>query len=362
MKYFFTLFFIFFFGAILKADIITVDNRDTTTAMYHDLQTAIDNAQAGDTLLIHRSTTNYGNATLGKRLVLIGEGILPSKEPLNSSSIITTLTLSYDLSKSTEASKSSIVGLAITTLNLNSRDASNQFSVDSISIAYSKINRINLTGRVYGLNITMSFINTVANGNLFNTTINNNFINSISSASVLGENNVIINNYIFGGVSFNGGIVANNIFYNQNAINIGAKNCIFSNNLFFIQDAPFVPTPLVANGNMEINSLINIDPLFVLPTTFSVTSNYTHTTPATGPFADFHLQPGSPAIAAGTDGTDLGIYGGPNPWRDGATGDSRYKYFPLPDAVPVITGVQVQNPVVNHGGNLQVEIKGTTKP
>ncbi|HNW71202.1 MAG TPA: hypothetical protein PKI01_12410, partial [Bacteroidales bacterium] len=31
---------------------------------------------------------------------------------------------------------------------------------------------------------------------------------------------------------------------------------------------------------------------------------------------NFHLQPGCLGIAAGTDGTDLGIYGGSTPWKE----------------------------------------------
>ncbi len=161
-----------------------------------------------------------------------------------------------------------------------------------------------------------------------------------------------------------GGIVANNIFYctTATAFALVAKNSIFSNNIMYGELTPFVATDFSTNGNSSVNNQINISPLFITPIAFNTFFNYTHTSPASGPFADFHLQAGSPAIGAGTDGTDLGIYGGSTPWRDGSTTDSRYRYYPLPDAVPVITGVTVQNPVVNEGGNLQIQLNATTAP
>jgi hypothetical protein len=57
------------------AGVITVSNVSNRPAQYTGLQAAVDAAAAGDTILITGGGANYGNVTLVKRLVLIGEGI-----------------------------------------------------------------------------------------------------------------------------------------------------------------------------------------------------------------------------------------------------------------------------------------------
>jgi len=66
------------------------------------------------------------------------------------------------------------------------------------------------------------------------------------------------------------------------------------------------------------------------------TFNYTH---------DYHLQTSSPGKNAGTDGTDVGIYGGIYPWKEGS--------IPFN---PHFQQVQV-SPKTDANGNLNVNIK-----
>src|SRR5690554_6559770 len=100
----------------LFAGISTVNNTNPSPGQYNDLQTAIDAAQSGDSLLIHRSRTSYGNATITKRLVLIGEGVLPNKSPQGTSSL-GNITLTYNTSTLEHASTSKLIGLFISILN-----------------------------------------------------------------------------------------------------------------------------------------------------------------------------------------------------------------------------------------------------
>ena len=347
----------------LFAGIITVNNTNPSPGQYNDLQTAIDAAQSGDTLLIHRSPTSYGNATITKRLVLIGEGVLPNKSPQGTSSL-GNITLTYNTSTLEHASKSKLIGLFISILNVFEKGTDVNFACDSIAISNAKIATIALKGKIYGLALQYSIVNTISGGLLYNCKFSNNLISSAGMSNSDGTGNVFINNLFMTRLSSAGGIVANNVFYaNAGAVfPLACKNVIFSNNIFYNTSIPFNPSDFTSNGNTSINNQFNVNPLFVNPITFGALYVYTAIAPTTGPFADFHLQPTSPAINAGTDGTDLGIYGGGVPWRDGSTTDSRYRYFPLPDAVPVITGVTVQNPVVNQGGTLQIQINATTQP
>ena len=62
---------------------------------------------------------------------------------------------------------------------------------------------------------------------------------------------------------------------------------------------------------------------------------------------DFHLQTGSPAVNAGTDGTDIGIYGGMLPFEVGAN-----PYFPQMMEITLPSGSSVPA-----GGTLNVHFK-----
>lgn len=357
------LFLVFLTWNQLSAAILTVNNSNPSPGQYSDLQVAIDAAQAGDTLLIHRSATSYGNATITKRLTLIGEGALPNKTPLNASTL-GNITLTYNTSNLEHASKSKLIGLNIVTLNINEKSTDLNYSCDSIIVSYCKISGLNPKNKSFGIQIEYSIINLISGGSLNNWKLSNNIIYSINSLNSDGSNNLLINNLFFFRIMMMGGVAVNNIFYSASTPSFvqNCKNIIFSNNIMGGGATIFNPSDYTINGNNSINNQFNVDPLFINPVSFSVLNTYTHTVPAAGPFANFHLQAGSPAIGAGTDGTDLGIYGGASPWRDGANTDSRFRYFPLPDAVPVITGLSVPNPVVNAGGTLQIQLNATTQP
>lgn len=358
-------FFLWLLGSIsiANAGIITVNNTSPSPGQYSDLQTAIDVASSGDTLLIQRSASSYGNVTITKRLVLIGEGALPNKIPQNTSTL-GTITLTYNTTTLSSASKSKLIGLSIATISLIEKSTDVNYACDSVSILNCKITTLNLKNRVYDLNVSHSFITSVANGLLFNCRFSNNFLSNFNSLTTLGENNIFLNNLFFTRLTFRGGIIANNIFFNNTGTTFifGCYNSIVSNNIFYSTSTTFNSSDYIINGNTSVNNQFNINPLFVNPVLFNTVNAYTHTSPASGPFADFHLQTGSPAIGAGTDGTDLGLYGGSTPWRDESTTDSRYRYYPLPDAVPVVTAVTVQNPVVQEGTNLQIQLGATTQP
>lgn len=60
---------------------------------------------------------------------------------------------------------------------------------------------------------------------------------------------------------------------------------------------------------------------------------------------NFHLVPGSPFANAGRDGTDIGIYGGTFPWKEGSVPfNPHFQTF-------------IVGPTTNSTGNLPVNIK-----
>jgi hypothetical protein len=67
------------------ARILTVSNTPGQAAMYTEVQKAIDNAEVGDTVFVHASTTTYDAVSIKKRIVLLGEGGKPNYSGLKSS-------------------------------------------------------------------------------------------------------------------------------------------------------------------------------------------------------------------------------------------------------------------------------------
>ena len=79
---------------------------------------------------------------------------------------------------------------------------------------------------------------------------------------------------------------------------------------------------------------------------------------ASGPFANFNLTATSIGKNYGTDGTDVGIYGGSTPFVEGATTDSRFRYFPKP-AIPQMLDMTLNNPNIPANGTLSVNFSAS---
>jgi hypothetical protein len=95
------------------------------------------------------------------------------------------------------------------------------------------------------------------------------------------------------------------------------------------------------NGGMN---LYNVDPEFVsapIAAEFNFADNYM-------------LTANSPGKNYGTDGTDIGIYGGNRPWPNGS--GSGYVNAAMPP-IPQIISVDIYNPIIPVGTPLQVQIK-----
>jgi len=112
----------------------------------------------------------------------------------------------------------------------------------------------------------------------------------------------------------------------------GVDNNIFSNNLSYQTSNDTLPY----GTNTGSGNFINQNPLF---TNVSAT-NFSYS-------FDFSLAAASPGKNAGTDGKDLGIYGGSKPMVD-MTGSP---------AIPQMKSVTILNPMIPVGDSLHVIIK-----
>jgi hypothetical protein len=340
------------------AAVHTVSNNPNSPGQYTSVQAAHDAAVAGDTLLIHASETSYGSLTVIKQLVIIGEGALPNKQLLYRTTL-GTITLSFAAFPATgNSSGTKIYGLDLSGISVGYSSSASTSSIGSITLSRNRINQVSFngsscSGHVYFNNV----INSMYSGGLLNCIISNNIIGICNMSTSIGNNNLVTNNIIKSGLSIRSAVISNNIFYNfasSASLSFSTEACTYSNNIFYA-GVTVNESAVITGTNTGSGNFFNEDPQFVYPTLPDQLYSYSYTTPASAPFANFHLQATSPGIAAGTDGTDIGIYGGGYPWVDGSSDDSRYRYFPMPRQVPHMIEMNILNPTVPVGNAINVE-------
>ncbi len=169
------------------------------------------------------------------------------------------------------------------------------------------------------------------------------------TSSILITNNIFVGGYNLGYFDIKKVIFTNNIFY---GVSIRAyaypTNFYFSytiwNSNISIGGGSYTAFPLTGS-NTGSNNHEDVDPMFV-----SAAGYVFHYTD------DYHLQPGSPGIAAGTDGTNIGIYGGPFPFPDGGISGGGYQTS-QETPIPQIYEMNVLNSALPVNGDLHIDVK-----
>jgi hypothetical protein len=295
------------------------------------LATAYTAAQSGDTLYISGGSFTPP-ATFDKKLTIFGAGHYVDSTLATGKTFINgnvTLTNNADLFY--------LEGVEITgifTITTN-------HSVNNVIIKRCKINgAFNALGDLSNPTSNLSLIGNVLVSRLNLENIQNAIIsNNIISNTFQGSNgNLISNNIIMGyiwGSSMDYLFYGSNNTLNNNIIlwegynaNVNGSGNTFNNNLY-VEPTPNYGTTATSMGNYTGILQANI---FVNQT--GTAFNYMH---------DYNLQ--DPTTYLGTDGSQVGIYGGTFPYKEGA--------------VPFNPHIQVKNiaPTTDSNGNLQIQIQ-----
>lgn len=361
-----------------KATVITVDNNSGAAADYADLGAAIEAAEIGDTLLVAGSATSYGSHIIRKKLTLIGSGYTG----------LSTVVGSLEFRKLTADSGSSgsyISGFKIDLLAFRPEylNTANQ-QADSLldfTVERNIIDKVQFTGSTnfgdiykytykrfsFRNNIMTRYValNDGTNKSFESIVLSNNIFDGLYFAGVVnvsisgGEESIdsfesasgfIIRNNIWttrGSRAFEqirNAIVENNIFYAINLITASEYEGLdtlqyslnFNNNITYL-----TPQDLTDNSWFAVGANNqNVDPLFVNFPVDGAPFSFDH---------DYRLQDGSPAIGAGVNGEDLGIYGGAYPWPGP---------LELRPKGPIVTELEpVGSPSIPAGGTLEVRFK-----
>ena len=335
-----------------KATIITVDNNLNSAALYTDIQTAVDAATSGDTIHIIGSSIAYtGAVTIKKTLHVIGAGYKPKKNQNSTPSTCPGITITRDLIS--DASGTTIEGIFCNGgIQVVGYDASNYIS--NVTIKRNEATTIYVSAYT---------------DQIF---VYNNIMNDLQSATANNSGQFYVQNNIFrAGASFGGNlsvqtgstIVKNNLFFSPGAGTITAvANMTFENNMFlgvsanalnhdncsFVKNLTFGAsdnTYNITGSNSGSGNLEGVDPQLAVNLTL-------------GTFADTddYTVIGGAAQNGGTDGTDIGIYGGSYPFPIGGASGTGFQMAQEP-ALPQIYELNIQNPTVAPGSSLNVEVK-----
>jgi len=301
-------------SAKTKATIITVSNAINSPAQYTDLQLAINAANNGDTIYVSGSNSTYGNVIVNKKLVLIGTGFNPQKEfPVVAQ--LNSLALDSIIGQSSGA------GSLIEGFNFLPNNSFQSLSCGSgPSTGYYNIytntclNNVTIRRNQFASFIAVGGANWVLENNIIissnihvwnniNAVIRNNIIQFGSilyshQPNILVSNNLFINAYSAFD-NFDNGNITNNIFYGATPVNVGSG--VFNNNLTFNTNQNTLPY----GSNVGSGNINNQDPQFTSIQTLNYQFN---------PLDNYKLLATSPGHNAGTDGTDIGPYGGASPF------------------------------------------------
>lgn len=339
-----------------SATVWTVSNNADRPAQFTDIQTAIDAASPGDTLLITGGTYG-GTINLVKNMVFYGEAIEGSDFP------ITSLTGTLNIQRfnsSLSASGSRFYGIQFQSVTISGAFSGSSTGQETMSdFIFERCTFRSTISNFPEDNLSdVTYRNCFFDNNTMYLSYNSNNISNVLFTNCVFEDAVLDGTPFSGDTDVNGAIVIrNSLFLDQidnsfaDLIEIVVENCIFykaeptglltstfNNNLTYLCNSNTIPY----GSNIGSGNIVNQDPLF---------TNY----PALGaPHSwdwDYSLQAGSPGIGTGTNGTDIGIGGGNAPVSN----------LPKYAKIPGVTLLDIPVSSVPVGGTLQINIEAESR-
>lgn len=325
------------FGLILflsrptNAQTMIAVTNETGSTFYTSLDLAITNAKSGDYIYLPGGSFTI-SVPINKQLQIVGVGHNPDSCAVTG---ITQVTGNFTIKSGSD--HGSITGIKIDAIT---------FTVGATEpiINYYSIERCNIGGLI--------FLSSKSSNILINECV-------IRSSYIIGYNTqgfqmskCIIETNDIRNFDSNAYFINNIFIFTQTGSSIGfdgITNCYVRNNIFLssVRDAGYQPN---CPNNLFQNNLFNSgvgyfqsSNLFRNNITGPVTPLFKNQSGKIFDYKqDYHILDTSPAHNAGTDGTDLGIYGTGSPWKEGS--------------VPSNPHIQSKS-ISTVNGNLNVKIK-----
>lgn len=295
MKKTLLLLFVFLLGtAQIFAAKLRVNNRSGINANYTSLSAAITAASAGDTIYVEPSSFSYGSVNLSKKLTIIGNGYFQTP----TTPLVGNTTLQADTNESVLGNFYFAAGSAGSTVMGVVLNGSVYLYDSSITLKRNCFMNYYLyfyTGVLKNIDIRQNFFYNAAVTYYFpSVSTNINFQNNIffnTTFSLPTDLSGFAQNNVFSGSSLS----CYNFQVNNNIMIAGSftpNNCVYFNNIG--------TSTQFGNAN---NNQQNVG-------TATLFAHYT-----TGTETRYTLSPTGPGIGAGFNGVDVGIFGGPDPYK-----------------------------------------------
>lgn len=284
--------------------LITVQTGNETK-FYGDLTMALDSSQAGSVLYLSGGT--YSSETtqfiIKKKFIIYGVGHNP-----DSNSVTGITRINANITFDTGSDSSAITGVYCTNpIYINQ-------SVYNILIKRCRMTNLSLNGNNAYIEENIIDGNIVGGNKMINSLLEKNIITggiSLMNYSLF-KNNIMLatSSPVFGWGNTSYSTFENNIFLNLSAdssFNLSACiNLNFNNNIF----ADFTFSNNASNSLSK--NIMGQAQSSIFENQTGNTFFYHH---------NYHLKSTCPGVGAGTDGTDIGIYGTSEPYKDGALPD-----------------------------------------
>ena len=322
MKSFVTLLIVFFLGfnSLSAQELIAVNHIAGGSAFFTRLDSALVHSANGDYIYLPGTALmNIGNLVINKGVHIIGAGIYPDSCFATGTTFLTgniTVVSGADngslqgfmlngvLTFGTSQANQYVSNYYVSRCNLSTIYLSNNGSDTTTSSFLFRENIIR--GHVYGGHSNASFRNNIIEGQL-----NNFYGATFFHNDFLWGNTQTLNQYI------KNSTFSNNVFKNNCIAYYGYYIIYCTDNNYYNNIIPNGPLSFFSNyygciGNL--NGFGNITGNYE-----SVPNNQIYASQSGNSYNihdNYHLIAGSPGIGGGTDGTDVGIYGG-EPFKDG---------------------------------------------
>jgi len=288
----------------ISQNVFTLDGA-SGTRVYSNIDSALKYSADGDYLYLPAGNISAPQGFMVKnKLNIIGAGHYPDSTQATGQTVIT-----GNVHFWTESSGSVLQGVYISS-NIYFGVGPSSGGAKNILISRCNVNTIHLSidgGTFYGAE---------------NVFIKDNVLrDAIAFAYV---KNVVVENNLIEGALMNGDgliTVRNNVFLRRTPTLINTVRATrFENNIFLVSSSFFGGD---CTGNLWYNNCFKeVDPLgtqFSTGNKFNVTDLFVNQTGTSFQYTDnYHLTALSPAKAAGFAATDCGIFGGNNPYKEGA--------------------------------------------
>jgi hypothetical protein len=329
--------------SMVSAATFTVNNNNPSPGQYTTIDAAMSAAADGDVILINGSPTTYQlgiYVSITKSLTFIGTGYYPEKDNL--------LTSNFSFyGGGISAPNVTFKGITFVSSDVDVRSAnvtiSECYFASNVHLRIQDITGLTLRNNLFAYAnyyavyfvapISSTTPNIVLENNVFQAGAQ--FYEAQNCRNVIIRNNVFLGNGALNCASsgsWTNTVLQNNIFWN---VFIGSTiNTALLNNISYSPSAD--PSVSITNGGMNVGN-INANPQFI---------NYSG-----GGYATTHnyrLQATSPGHLAGTDGTDIGAFGGATPHTDHG----------MPN-IPVMKVMNITGGAVPVGGTIQVTFQST---